>query len=380
MPNNFHIELKELTNFEAWNKLPSVAEKKPGTTPKNDAIHQIASSFLKTETDSTPTFQEFAAKIVDWISSHAGIITKEDADSLDKLKVIFLSRLPQNDTSITTLKEFANASRTPTDHAAKISHTFDSVTRYLPNRDAVLDSAAGRIKECDALCKKLKKSDWETIIKDYTQNPNDLPIDGLKAFHDGKITMEQFSTIISCWSLMNQFPGVEIHRQSIFDEAGLVNRDAEGFIRQTLESSGKFKEQAPFLNEEKFNVFIRNMQLQPVSEQGFFFIETDKYDSDIDDATRAARILADTQTITEEIHTGVGVNVFNQFTHEGITYRMVPSLSMMQQFLVAYAGDDNAVKIAPVIGLSSVDDIVSNATMDTRDMALPFPGVELPKF
>jgi len=376
--SSFHTELKILTNFNAWNKLPSGADKKEGAPSKGEAIHRIASSFLNIEADTTPTFQEFAAKVVEWIGNHADTITKEDADSLDKLRVIFSSRLPQNDKNITALKELSIASQTATDHAANIHHTFDSVTRYLPNREQLLTAAAGRVKEGEALCKTLKKSDWATIIKEYKQSPDNLATDGLKAFHDGKITMEQFSTLIFCWSLMKQFPDVEIHVQPIFDSNGEVNRAAERFLRQTFESCCLTKGQASFLDEKKFNTFLRNMKLQPDSENSFFFIKTNKFEENLDNETRKTKTLDGTFTVTEEIYQA-GVNVFGQFENEGTTHRMIPSLSMMQQFLAAYAGDTNAVKIIPVIGVSKLKDIVNNTKTDTRDIGLPFPGVELPK-
>lgn len=136
-----------------------------------------------------------------------------------------------------------------------------------------------------------------------------------------------FSTLVFCWSVARQFPEAEIQTQSIFDKNGIVNPKPETIIRQTLESSSRLISMAPFLNEKKFQAFLKYMNLQPESEKAFHFIKTtalsEQKPGDVDDGTR---------TITYEINQSVGVNVFNEFNVDETTYRMIPSLSMMQQF------------------------------------------------
>lgn len=378
----FHRELQELTNLDAWNKLPSDSEKMQSLQPDNDAIHRIALSHLLIDENSNSSFQEFAAKVVEWVGSHANMLTPEDVESLEKLKQIFLRRLPKNDTCIAALQELAQAAKISKDHAMNISAGFDAVTRYLPNRDEWLRQAASRAKEGAALCRKLEGAEWAAILEEYKSGPDNLASDGLNAFHEGKITMEQFCSLIFCWSLMKQFPGTRIGIQPLFDPDGTVNSVSAASIRQTLESSGKYRGQRALLNEEKMNAFFRSMHAQPASEQFYFYIDAGQIDLPQNEVKKGAKIFNNTLTITEDIYASQGVNVFNQFRGGlalDIKYRMLPSLSMMQQFLVAYAGNADAVKLTPVIGLSSAADIVENIESDTRDMALPFPGVDLPK-
>lgn len=58
--------------------------------------------------------------------------------------------------------------------------------------------------------------------------------------------------------------------------------------------------------------------------------------------------------------------------------RIVASLSMMQAF-VNVLGKENAITFTPVIGVSTIEDIKNNGKWGTRDIALAFPGVDLPE-
>lgn len=261
---------------------------------------------------------------------------------------------------------------------AKTAPTFQSVTRYLSNCAEVLCKAENRVIEGAALCLSLDKGDWPAILAQYQKAADYLPVDGLKLFHDGLITVEQFSTLLFFWSLITEFPEEEIHIQPLFDGAK-INAFAEASIRNTLKLRGFRIHKDQFLNHESLKIFFNKMRLQKQSERCFFFIKTTKYTLSPYNREKDRKVQDGTLTINEETSAGIGVNVFHQFFSEYKGYyRMVPSFSMMQQFLVAHDGD-RAVKILPVIGPSSTEDIANNGANDSRDMGLPFLGMELPK-
>lgn len=255
-------------------------------------------------------------------------------------------------------------------------HDFAAVTRHLKHREEWLAKGEKRQEEVQALSDKLGGADWEAIGADYSESLDDLPIDALKAFHEGRIKMEQFCNCLMFWSSRKAFANVEIHR--LFNEDGSVNPLAENFIRQTLEPTGKFSSQPPFLDEEKLALFFRKMKLQPKSERVFFSVIPKTILRPLDQNERAQKTEDGTLLITEAIY-DEGINLFNQYTHEGQTRRMIPNITMMQQLLNILAGEEDAVRITPVIGISSLDEIVRNGETDTRDLALPFLSKELPK-
>jgi hypothetical protein len=243
----------------------------------------------------------------------------------------------------------------------RVQASFDSVTRYLPDCKALLQR--DRARQVQSLNQNLQKGDWTKIMSDYAKLEDDLAIDGLKAFHDKLIFQEQFATTVFCSSLMKEF--TKVQTLSLFTAQGKINGEAAGFIGQTLQAKANMQfRMGNFLEGDKLGIFWNQMRKQPASEQCFFMVEG-QYSSSC-------------KTVTDAIN-DIGMNVFGYFRDQNnYPLRMVPSLSMMQQFLIAQTGND-AVTITPVLGTSSREDIHKNAVTDTRDMALPFPGIVLPK-
>ena len=133
------------------------------------------------------------------------------------------------------------------------------------------------------------------------------------------------------------------------------------------------------------------MKSKPKSEQAFLYISMESYSKTKNnlDQTKIAEEVASTGKSREELSAKyekticgqlkrLNFNVLREFSHLGKTHRMIPSLGMMQTLLEAHT-ERQAITITPVIGLSTLEDIKKNGLEGTRDMALPFPGVELPK-
>lgn len=264
-------------------------------------------------------------------------------------------------------------------------NSFDHITRYLPNKKALLKQTESRKKEIAVLCHDLNTGDWGKILQ--KERLNNLPLDALLAFHDNKITGEQFTTLMTYWSAFSQLPPDEIVIKPIFGEDGEVDPDVKEWIEETvgLELGEKSTLHA------QLETFFNKMKDKPKSEQSFLFIATDSYlDAkarlDGERAEKEAQVtsksiqelLSNTEdTVCTAITKGAGFNVLHEFVHSRAFYRMIPSLGMMQTMLEAQ-GNKTTVIITPVIGLSTVEDIRENGLKGTREMALPFPGVELP--
>lgn len=272
----------------------------------------------------------------------------------------------------------------PTPQETPKTADFLSLTRYLPNCDKLLKKAELRTQEMDRLNGLLRTGHWNEVINSYRKTPDHLATDGLKAFQRGDITMHQFATLITCWSLMIDFPDSHIHTQSLFDGEGSIDKQANKMIQDTLVYRGEEfihssdTEKRMFLQGDQLELFFQKMKIQPESEKVFFFVTMNPYNWSKPVHEVYLEMFSKKRTVMEHIAAYLGINVFHQVTLDSTTYRMVPSFSMMQGF-VDVQGSSDAVKLTPVIGLSSVEDMMMNIKMQTRDVALPFPGVKLPQ-
>ncbi len=240
---------------------------------------------------------------------------------------------------------------------------FNHVTRYLVTCESIFESASGRRVEILQLCANLAEGNWDAIGENYKESLDDLPKDALVAFHEGKVLMTQFCSITFFWSLKKSGKDLSVVPLFLGDS---VNPQAKNLVEQTMKKSGKLLDKQPdFLDEGEMSAFFARMHAAPKSEQFFFLSEEEP------------GFIGSISTITQVIYQNEGINVFNRCLFDGSIREMSPSFSMVQNFLKTYAGD-RAIKITPVIGLSSVEDIVANLKTGTRDMALPFPGVFIP--
>ena len=149
-------------------------------------------------------------------------------------------------------------------------------------------------------------------------------------------------------------------------DQGKIARDC---IIQTFLPSGLHRGRNNFLTTAKIDRFFKQMQKKQTSEAGFFLVKTIPYQELPNTVT----------TISRTIYSQTGINVFNQFQLREATYEMIPSFSMMQEFLRVHSGARQSVRITPVIGDSSVQDIVKCGKTHTRVMRLPFPDSPFPK-
>ncbi len=200
-------------------------------------------------------------------------------------------------------------------------------------------------------------------------NPK-LPHIALEALRRGLLDpthgQKQVATILSFWSALqyHQDPAV-LQILSVFDHTPT--------IKETFKHSF-IKEMDPFLEGDKFDLFIKKMQDLPLSEQHFLLVPDIQGDDSIATIVRANGGNPYKASISQATKAS-GVNVFNRVNDHGTPMRIIPSAGMMQAFLEAQYGED-AVEIKPRVYLSTLRHIYDNRLTDTCDMMIPTPDAE----
>lgn len=262
-----------------------------------------------------------------------------------------------------------------------VNSSYDEVTRRVYNRHEL----ENRLSGCDPdkihdLESAVQKGDWNSPI---FQDQN-FPYYGLKLLKDGKISQQQFGTIQIFWNAKENY-GSQLKIIALFNKDGSINEDAKNKIKQTLKKPDSI---SPTVSEQYsgdlfsgglftgnlIEMYFSCMKKQANSEQFFFYIDhDDQPDWDKNLSIFDSQKYFDLHTISQEINYTAGINALGRVDGG----RMIPTVGMMQQFLnVFFQG--NAVKINPVIGLSTLKDIRDNGEKDTRDMLIAFPGLQLP--
>lgn len=259
-------------------------------------------------------------------------------------------------------------------------NTFETVTRYMPPKllEQVMRDSFGRDEKINQLVTDLKNNKWQDIISHYNKGEeiDYLAKDALIAFRDGSISMEQFSTLTTCWSTLKDFPNATLKVQSLFNEDGTPNQSAKLALKQGFYN--------PTRNDRFFtgnegdadtliNNFFTHMESRPASEKVFFYIDT----------AEPTRVFVYTQeeqnalSIQDNLD-AIGFRAFNEFSRtdpQESYHRMFPAFSMVQGCIDACGGQENMIAASPVIGFSSEKDIFDNIANRGRDILLVFPGV-----
>lgn len=235
--------------------------------------------------------------------------------------------------------------RIPKDRLVEINQTINA----LPDKEI-------RISQ---LLTALKENNWKHEI---FQDEN-YPLYALEAVKEKRLSSIEFSTLMFYWTAHRNHAVTpdQLEVIPIFVD-GKPNPQAVQMLKETMKSYepgiAVFKSNTEFLTDTQFEELIRQMAKAPASEQQFFLVPQ-KEDYTIFNAIQVNKI-----------------NVFGDVA--STTKRMIPSLTLMQRFLDIKFGPQ-AVQINPVIGLSLFKDIIANGAGGQRDMAIPFPGIDLPK-
>lgn len=197
-----------------------------------------------------------------------------------------------------------------------------------------------------------------------------FPFAALQAVRMGEISSFQFGSLMALWgNLENILPGLtgqEIQATPefvpLFTVDGEKNPRASILLIPCLQPSQTLPNLVVKTPEELLKGIYEKAIHLPQSEQGFWVVEDIPPKSEI------------TQTVTQVIKS-LGVK-FLAFDAED-RREMIPSFGLQQIFLdVAFP---HAVRINPVIGDSTPNDIRKGSLERYRDIALPFPESELSK-
>lgn len=244
----------------------------------------------------------------------------------------------------------------PLKERAFTHHRYQEMVRRLSDKErttlhAKMDTLVGQQDKIGQLCSAVVRGDWnDPIFKSV-----DYPYYALEAFQQGWIDDSQFSTIQLFWSIGQYHNGYDqVQVYSLFLDNESPNPEALVLIRQSFRP----KDTIDSLTDTQLRAFLDEMKKLPLSEQYFFVVP------DLQKVSKR-------ETISQRIHSSP-FNVFNRLEGD---LRMIPSFGMMQEILKTKYGKE-AVRINPVLGLSTLDDF---RDASKRDMALCFPGVLLPE-
>ncbi|MDP3267529.1 MAG: hypothetical protein Q8M40_00635 [Legionella sp.] len=268
-----------------------------------------------------------------------------------------------------------------TESAHSLCPHFIEAVRRIPNDKALL--IQNKMNEVtrvhfDQLQKTLTAPDC-LFNQDSFMRDEMFPYTVLQALKDGEISSLRFGTLMKLWGRMREVLPVIYQAEFIplFLNDGSKNPRAIDYLRQCLSSSislpNMTNKSSVKLREEIFK------QAQNLSrfDQGFYFTKnrTDKirYIDNPNPLNRAEYF--SNHTITQEAKKSTGLHFLDfpaQSSHE-----IVAGFELEQLCLSVYF--PNPVRINPVIGISSVDDIRQCSLERYRDVQIAFPENELPQ-
>jgi hypothetical protein len=221
----------------------------------------------------------------------------------------------------------------------------------------------------------------------------DMPYIALYAFRQNKISRMQIGTLLHFWAAIqhHQEAGRGPFAPEVFDffnADGSVNQEALEILKETFTYPPASKEEAdpfdekviaayraskvmyPFAieleTEEELARFVEEVRKLPRSEQQFFRIP--------------CLLPLDGETIVETLREKGGYKAFGLVNDNKKV--ILETMGLSQAFVNAIRngeGSEYSVQLNIVIGLSSDEDIEKNGLTATRDVAVHFPGVELPR-
>lgn len=278
---------------------------------------------------------------------------------------------------------------TVTKNLVRETATAQGISPYKARQQLIkeLNALPDTEKNIPALLEAWNKGDFAHPI---FANAELYPKYALLALRQGVLTKDAFATMMWYRTALKSHGSDEKIKTIPLFINDQVNPEAKAIIRQTLKGATEAKllkeagvANLSYLDEEQLKKFFIEMRKKPLSEQRFFVVEDIHFrqgeaPTDYDSDWKITDIMKGLRTSSQHIQKTNGINVFGRFKANQKPMRMLPSLSMMQNYLHIKYGA-NAVTINPVLGLSTIEDIVKNGLLATRDMGLKYPGLNLPR-
>lgn len=193
---------------------------------------------------------------------------------------------------------------------------------------------------------------------------DEFPYVNLRAFRDGVIDVNEFSTLASVYGIFKEnsekVESFVMKYKPLFDQNGEPDKDAWEAIEETLQKSNDAIKSVFYYDIKDV---IKKMQAALKAARP---LEAGFWHYDMAEPGRKLTIADATRMLGSWALSGYA----NQ--------EMIPSITMMQALLDSAFGEE-AHRINPVIGSSTVNDIRLGGVGCYRDYAIPFPGIPLPK-
>jgi hypothetical protein len=251
------------------------------------------------------------------------------------------------------------------------STAFNSVTaRVKPKKMEVINEKL-KLITADDISQLLDICSDPNLIQNNKKDfflHEDFPYVALKALQQQDISASEFSTLATLHAVVlelmqengnSEFP-VVFH--NLFNKDGSNNDNSWDKIKHSLINADP---NGSFIHTQISNITYsmkHTMSNKRPIEAGFWI-----YKSDI-------KIRNNSNNISHRINE-LGASIFFYLEQD---FTMLPSISMRQEFLNALFKSD-ACHINPVIGTTKVTDLHDGALIRSRDFAIPFPNLPLPK-
>jgi hypothetical protein len=222
--------------------------------------------------------------------------------------------------------------------------------------------------------KGVEQADFSLIAK-----VENYPLHALKAVKQGKLSKEDFASIMILWSSKDK------HKVCIklFYRNGqgdlIPNPKARELIEQTLIS-----ERGTFLSKDEVDQFFERMKTASPFQQQFFLEKQKSPEVLADLVISGTTVTTKTPTIRQRIFNAYkGLNIFSQVKYRhmfhpfGEPKTMIPSI-VMQQALLDVKFKEDALKLEFSIGASPVKRMKEQQKKGIRDCGFAFPGVYFP--
>ncbi len=214
--------------------------------------------------------------------------------------------------------------------------------------------------------------DFRNAPKDSVLFSQKLPYIALEALRRGLLDpqhgQKQVATLLNFWAALQYHQG-----PSDLETVSVFSSKAEKLMKQTFTHSTN-PSIDPFLEGDKFDLFMEKMKSLPPSEQRFLLVP-DIQDNIAISLTTVENGRSPFEASVSQAAKATGINVFNRLTCYGMPMRIIPSNGMMQAFLDAQYRED-AVEIKPRVYLSTLRHIYNNRLTNTCDMMMPTPDNE----
>jgi hypothetical protein len=250
------------------------------------------------------------------------------------------------------------------------SEAFREMVRNFPHMRDLVDLIPVRRSDIQSFLHLIHEGDWELIRLHYlTLNLDFLALDAFLSFYLKKIEIAEFCTTLFFYYALKEYPKGSLRVLRLYEEDGSENDEAIEIIESTFDDRVDLDE------------FFDSMVEKSPSESVFFFLPSESREITKNQTIkeRILDVLKGEITITDEIADATGMNYLHLFEFEGEKYQMIPSFSMMQEFINAL-GKKSRVRINPTFGLSTLHDICKNGLNGSRDMGFYFPPIQINHF